>query len=152
AYYIGHMGKYLPGKAWALFLRAALVRGPGVSPLLATATAFYEVLVTMSAGALLAAVFFALLLPPGEASIGSGHVRDRLPAILGRIIHGGEDTADLAALIDRPVALVLAVGLLLPLLLPILPPLFNRLVHHLSLPFRTADSVLPKFGARGLAE
>ena len=24
AYYIGHMGKYLPGKAWALFLRAGL--------------------------------------------------------------------------------------------------------------------------------
>ena len=29
AYYIGHLGKYLPGKAWALFLRAGLVRGPG---------------------------------------------------------------------------------------------------------------------------
>ena len=28
AYYLGQMGKYLPGKAWALFLRAALIRGP----------------------------------------------------------------------------------------------------------------------------
>src|SRR5262245_29479586 len=30
AYYIGHLGKYVPGKAWALLLRGNLVRGPRV--------------------------------------------------------------------------------------------------------------------------
>ena len=29
AYYLGHLGKYVPGKAWALLLRGQLVRGPG---------------------------------------------------------------------------------------------------------------------------
>src|SRR5439155_1213991 len=46
AYYIGHLGKYLPGKAWALLLRAAYVRPGGVTLGLATLTAFYEVLAT----------------------------------------------------------------------------------------------------------
>ncbi len=151
AYYIGHMGKYLPGKAWALFLRAGLVRGPGVSPVLATVTAFYEVLVTMSAGALMGAVLFALLLPPGEDRLGSGRVRERLGAILERLTRGDAAPTSGAPL-DRTLVLVLAVGLLLPLLLPILPPVFNRLVHHLSLPFRAADAVLPQFRVRGLVE
>src|SRR5205823_13079865 len=30
AYYLGHLGKYLPGKAWALVVRATLARGPSV--------------------------------------------------------------------------------------------------------------------------
>jgi hypothetical protein len=150
AYYIGHMGKYLPGKAWALFLRAGLLRGFGASPVLATVTAFYEVFVTMSAGALLAAVFFALLLPPSDLALGSGHVRERLGALFDRVVHG-TDASDVAPL-DRTLAVVLAVGLLVPLLLPILPPVFNRLVHHLSLPFRAADSALPQFRTRALAE
>src|SRR5262249_57797160 len=61
AYYVGHLGKYLPGKAWALLLRADLVRPGGVRPGLAGLTAFYEVLTTMAAGALVAAVLFACL-------------------------------------------------------------------------------------------
>src|SRR5262245_43065649 len=28
AYYIGHLGKYVPGKAWALLLRGTTLRGP----------------------------------------------------------------------------------------------------------------------------
>ena len=28
AYYIGQLGKYVPGKAWALLLRSVLIRGP----------------------------------------------------------------------------------------------------------------------------
>jgi glycosyltransferase 2 family protein len=152
AYYIGHMGKYLPGKAWALFLRGGLVRGPGVSPVLATITAFYEVFVTMSAGVLVAAVLFALLLPPSGSRLGSGQVREQLVAIFDRIAGRSAASMTPGAPLDRTLVLVLAVALLLPLLLPILPPVFNRLVHHLSLPFREQDSILPKFGTRGLIE
>jgi hypothetical protein len=63
AYYIGHLGKYVPGKAWALLMRGNLVRGPGVRLGVAIITAFYEVLTTMASGALLAAVLFALQAP-----------------------------------------------------------------------------------------
>src|SRR5439155_18741502 len=58
AYYIGHLGKYVPGKAWALFLRGALVQGANTRLSVAVVTAFYEVLTTMASGALLAAVIF----------------------------------------------------------------------------------------------
>src|SRR4051812_31541784 len=40
AYFVGHLGKYLPGKAWALWLRGDLVRGPHVSMSVAIVTAF----------------------------------------------------------------------------------------------------------------
>lgn len=60
AYYLGHFGKYVPGKAWALLLRGNLVRGPNVRISIAIITSFYEVLTTMASGALLAAVLFAI--------------------------------------------------------------------------------------------
>ena len=66
AYYIGHLGKYVPGKAWALLLRGGLVRGPEVRFGTAVLTAFYEVLTTMAAGALLAAVIFIVQPPEVE--------------------------------------------------------------------------------------
>src|SRR4051812_33679499 len=65
AYYIGHLGKYVPGKALALWIRADLVRGPGVSMSVGVVTAFYEVLTTMATGALFAAVVF-FIDPPKE--------------------------------------------------------------------------------------
>ena len=63
AYYIGHLGKYVPGKAWALLLRSALIRPAGVRLGVGVITAFYEVLTTMAAGTLLAATIF-LFQPP----------------------------------------------------------------------------------------
>src|SRR5262249_28390321 len=55
-------------KAWALLLRGAMVRGPGVRFGVAVATAFYEVLTTMAAGALLAAIVF-IVQPPEVAGL-----------------------------------------------------------------------------------
>ena len=63
AYFMGHLGKYVPGKAWALLLRGGLVRGPEVRFGVAIITSFYEVLTTMAAGSLAAAVVF-FFLPP----------------------------------------------------------------------------------------
>ena len=59
AYFMGHLGKYVPGKAWALLLRGSFVRGPEVRFGVAIISSFYEVLTTMAAGALIAAVVFA---------------------------------------------------------------------------------------------
>jgi hypothetical protein len=69
AYYLGHLGKYVPGKAWALLLRGNLVRGPDVRLGVAIITSFYEVLTTMASGALLAAVLFAVAPPAALADL-----------------------------------------------------------------------------------
>lgn len=55
AYYLGHLGKYVPGKAMVVIVRAGLIRGGGVEAPLAVVSIFYETLTMMSAGALLAA-------------------------------------------------------------------------------------------------
>ncbi len=63
AYFISQLGKYFPGKAWALLLRANLVRPFGVRFGISVTTSFYEVLTTMAAGALVAALLF-IVNPP----------------------------------------------------------------------------------------
>ena len=59
AYYVGHLGKYVPGKAMVVVLRAGMIRGPGVDASLAVASVFYETLTMMSAGAMVAAAIVA---------------------------------------------------------------------------------------------
>lgn len=54
AYYVGHLGKYVPGKALALVIRGAMVKDENVSPLLAGITGACETIVYMAAGAMLA--------------------------------------------------------------------------------------------------
>jgi uncharacterized membrane protein YbhN (UPF0104 family) len=66
AYFAGHLGKYVPGKAWALVLRATLSRTAGVPAGVAALTAVYETLTTMAAGALLAAVVLSWQLAAGS--------------------------------------------------------------------------------------
>ncbi len=60
AYYIAHLGKYVPGKAWALVLRITLSRTAGVRTGVAALTATYETLTLMASGALLAVVLLAV--------------------------------------------------------------------------------------------
>jgi uncharacterized membrane protein YbhN (UPF0104 family) len=66
AYYVSQVGKYVPGKAWTLLLRAGLVRGYGVSLGAAILAGFYETLTAMAAGALLAAVLLPLVSGSGQ--------------------------------------------------------------------------------------
>ena len=131
AYYVGHLGKYLPGKAWAVFLRASLVRPGGVSLGLATLTTFYEVLTTMAAGVLVAAVLFPLV---GTASGDKPHWGTLRHLVRLETPPEGVPTVTAA---------LLSVLLLVPIGAPLLPPVFNRLAHHLSLPFRDREVVLP---------
>lgn len=67
AYFIGHLGKYVPGKAWALLLRTTLVGEAGVRTGVAAMTATYETLTTMASGALVALVLFILLATEDDA-------------------------------------------------------------------------------------
>ncbi len=59
AYYIGHLGKYVPGKAMVVVIRAGLIRSHRVNTGVAAASVFYETLTMMSVGALLAAGILA---------------------------------------------------------------------------------------------
>jgi uncharacterized membrane protein YbhN (UPF0104 family) len=134
AYYIAQLGKYLPGKAWALAMRVGLARADGVRLGAAALTSTYEVLATMAAGVLLAAVLFALLGPAHTADIDWAALR-RLFLL----------QAPEKPVLDRKVLALLALGLLVPFIVVIAPPVFNRLMHRLARPFRKDDSApLPR--------
>ena len=61
AFYIGHLGKYVPGKALVVVLRTGLVRGPGVDTTVAATSIFVETLTFMAVGVSLAAVILPFL-------------------------------------------------------------------------------------------
>jgi glycosyltransferase 2 family protein len=56
AFLIGHVGKYVPGKAMVVVLRAGLIAGPGVRPAIAAISVFYETFTTIACGATVAAI------------------------------------------------------------------------------------------------
>lgn len=60
AYLVGQIGKYVPGKAFVVILRTALVSGKDVQPSMAAAGVFIETLTMMSVGAALAAGYLVL--------------------------------------------------------------------------------------------
>lgn len=59
AYLISHLGKYVPGKAFVVILRAGLSRPGAATPASAAFATLYETLLMMAAGGLLAAAGFA---------------------------------------------------------------------------------------------
>ena len=61
AYYVGQLGRYVPGKVVAVAIRAQLLSGPGVATPVAVLTIVYESLTTLTSGALLAAVLLPWL-------------------------------------------------------------------------------------------
>jgi len=73
AYLISHLGKYVPGKAMVVVVRAGLVAPYGARPATAAFASVYETMVMMAAGGLVAAVGFGLgprprqILPAGLA-------------------------------------------------------------------------------------
>ncbi len=60
AYYLSHLGKYVPGKALVVIMRTGLVAGPRVAAAPAVAAVFIETLTMMASGAALAALILAL--------------------------------------------------------------------------------------------
>lgn len=116
AYCVGHLGKYVPGKAMVVVLRAGMVRGPGVSTPLAAAAVFYETLTMMAVGA-----FWAVAVLTVHWQRGSLNLGDKLPA---------------GAMIGA------TIGMLVVSLLPTLPPLFVRLLALMKI-VRSDDRPLP---------
>lgn len=107
AYFCGHLGKYVPGKAAVLVIRAALLKPHGVPPGVAALTATWEALVLMGVGGVLGVALAPSLLP--QETI------ERLPAPLDRLVSS---------------PLLLAAGILLLALLAF--PLVTRLVTRVA--------------------
>jgi hypothetical protein len=128
SYYIGQLGKYVPGKAWALFLRTSLVHGHGVGIGLAVLTTFYEVLTTMAAGVLVAAVLFAVL----GADAGAGLNVETLRHLLW-MEQPGEGG------VQRSVLVLLSLLLFTAFVVPLHPAIFNRLVRRKTSTFANAS-------------
>ena len=63
AYFIGHLGKYVPGKAMVVVLRAGFIRGPRVDTSAAASSVFVETLTMMAVGAFLAAMILLFIFP-----------------------------------------------------------------------------------------
>jgi hypothetical protein len=63
AYYCGHLGKYVPGKAAVLVMRAALLEPTGTPPMTAGITAGYESLACMAASAAMGTALLPTILP-----------------------------------------------------------------------------------------
>ncbi len=62
AFYIGHLGKYVPGKALVVVLRTGLIRSDRVDTTVAAASVFIETLTLMAVGAVVAAAILGTLL------------------------------------------------------------------------------------------
>ena len=78
AYLISHLGKYVPGKAMVVVMRAGLAVPFGARAATAAFATFYETLVMMAAGGLVAAVGFAMAGDSARVAVdlpGLGHGR-----------------------------------------------------------------------------
>ncbi len=56
-YFVSQFGKYVPGKAWVILLRVAMLRGRGIPPSVVAVTGAYETLTNMAAGAVVGVCF-----------------------------------------------------------------------------------------------
>ena len=63
AYFCGHLGKYIPGKAGVILIRAAMIAGAGGTFVRGGLTAGYESLTTLGTGAAVAAMLSPWIFP-----------------------------------------------------------------------------------------
>ncbi len=60
AFYLGHLGKYVPGKMFTVLLRTGLIRGDRVAVVPAGISVFFETLIYMAVGAFIAAMVLSV--------------------------------------------------------------------------------------------
>jgi glycosyltransferase 2 family protein len=137
AYVVSHLGKYVPGKAMVVVMRAGLSMPFGARGSTAAIATFYETLVMMAAGGLVAAAGFAMA---GD----SGRVTFAMP---------GWGPVELSM---YRLAALSGLGLGLVMLVVVAPPVFGRLAGLISLPIPgVGREALPRLSggllAKGLA-
>lgn len=94
-YYLGHIGKYVPGKAFVVILRTGLIRSERVDTRLAAVSVFYETLGMMGVAALLSAVIVVcwfgaqLWLAGVSLAVAAAVLLPTLPSVLSRLLRFG---------------------------------------------------------------
>lgn len=91
AYFASQLGKYIPGKAWVVLIRCALTDTKATAVSVIIASTFYETLVMMATGSLLA--FITLLSAGGtrpimlilSGALSTGFLFAVLPPVFGRL-------------------------------------------------------------------
>jgi uncharacterized membrane protein YbhN (UPF0104 family) len=66
AYFLGHLAKYVPGKALVVLLRTVIVRGPNCRTEVAAVTVVYDTILYMAVGAVFAGLIVLIGGPLGE--------------------------------------------------------------------------------------
>jgi glycosyltransferase 2 family protein len=134
AYIVSHLGKYVPGKAMVVVLRSGMVVPFGGRASTAAIATFYETLVMMCAGGLVAAVGFA-----------SGSPKDTVEFTLW---HWGR-----VALPVYRIAALAGLGLALAFLFIVLPAVFGRVAGLFTLPIPGVGlDALPRITGRLLCQ
>ena len=123
AYYCGHLGKYVPGKALALVIRGRLVSGRGTTFGAGTVAAGLETLISMGAGA---AVGVALL----PWCLAGADVSDELTAV-----------PLVPRLLSHPLLAALGVLTATAAAVPLSAALFTKLARRFTPPDAPADAV-----------
>jgi glycosyltransferase 2 family protein len=140
AYLVSHLGKYVPGKAMVVVVRAGMVVPFGARASTAAIATFYETLVMMASGGLIAAAGFATAAGSGRSAW--FHAISFTPPIWG------------------PVTLPLyrlgawgGLGLGLAFVFLTVPPVFGRLAGWVSLPIPgVGPEAMPRFTSRLLVQ
>ena len=133
AYLVSHLGKYVPGKAMVVVMRSGMVVPFGARASTAAIATFYETLVMMAAGGMIAAAGFAM-------ASGSGRVSVTVPG-----------WGPLELPLYRLSALS-GLGLGLAFVVVVSPPVFDRLAGLISLPIPgVGPDALPRLSG-GLLE
>jgi hypothetical protein len=107
SWYVGSLGKYVPGKAMVIVLRTGLLRRQHVGIAVATATIFYETLTTMAVGALVSGALLLVLVRdrPTLVALAVGLMlaagAPTIPAIFKRLARLAGIERAAPALIDR---------------------------------------------------
>jgi uncharacterized membrane protein YbhN (UPF0104 family) len=134
AYLVSHLGKYVPGKAMVVIMRAGMAVPFGARASTAAIATFYETLVMMAAGGLVAAAGFAMA---GD----SGRVSFMLP---------GWGPVELPL---YRLAALSSLGMGLAFLVVVAPPVFGRLAGLISLPIPgVGPEALPRLSGRLLVQ
>ena len=125
AYYLGGLGKYVPGKAMVVVLRAGFVRGKDVDPTIAALCVFIETLTMMAAGGFLGAILALYVMFFTETEIG-----------------------------EVWIICPLAIGLMLATGIPTIPPIFRFVVKVLRVSRAKSDvnDLLQRLDLRLMAE
>lgn len=138
AYYCGHLGKYVPGKALVPIIRGQMAAVAGGRFRVGALAAVYETLVMMGVGAEIAVALYPFLLPD-DLGRSPEALRDLATHPVGRWV------------LDHPWILPASVLLIVLLSMPVVGRLFAFVAHKLA-PVPNAENFAKRIDARTIGK